>query len=120
MNKKYYREYIDKIIEQNPVYIEIKRTIEQRDDYGNIKKNKVTLSPQKVFIYNKTYQKDIIKDKGSVVQFMASNIEKLLAKHDADIKEGDTFEIDNRQYKVLYPENYMDICIQAELEVIKQ
>ena len=120
MNNRYYRKYIEKMIEQNPTTIEIERIKVIDDGFDGEIKERVKLEPQQVRIYEKKSQREIIADKGATMGYMASNIEKLLARHDADIKEGDIFKVDNREYRVLLPKNYMDICIQAELEVINQ
>lgn len=120
MNNRYYRKYIEKMIEQNPTTIEIERIKVIDDGFDGEIKEVVKLEPQIVRLYNKKSQREIVADKGVTIGFMASNTEKLLARHDADIKEGDVFKVDNREYKVLLPKNYMDICVQAELEVIRQ
>lgn len=117
MNSKYYKKYIEKMIEQCPTTIEIERVQIIDDGFDGEIKERVKLEPQQVRIYNKKSQRGIVADKGAVIGYMASNTEKLLARHDADIKEGDVFKVDNREYKVLLPKNYMDICVQAELEV---
>lgn len=120
MNKKYYKKYIEKMVEQSPITIEIERIRIIDDGFDGEIMERVKLEPQKVRIYDKKSQREIVADKGATMGYMSSNAEKLLARYDADIKEGDTFKVDNREYKVLLPKNYMDICIQAELEVIRQ
>ena len=55
---------------------------------------------------------------GYGVTYTGVQVTKILAKHDADIQEGDTFEYEGKKYKVLFVKDYMDICKQIELEVI--
>lgn len=120
MNIRYYRKYIEKMIDENPTTITIKRIKEIDDGFGGVKKEKIMLEPQIVRVYEKKSQREMVLDKGAAIGYMASNTEKILAKHNADIEEGDTFKVGNRKYRVMLSKNYMDICIQAELEVIEQ
>lgn len=120
MNKKYYKKYVEKLINSNPTTIQIKREKIIDDGFGGEKKEVIKVEPQIVSIYDKKSQREMIADKGAVVGFMSSNVEKMLAFGDADIEEGDRFKVGNREYRVMLPKNYMDICVQAELEVIDQ
>lgn len=115
----YYRKYIEKMIKENPAEIEIARTILKDTGRGGKTKETIKLDPQIVTIYNKKSQRERVNDSGEVIGYMASSIEKLLAKHNADIEEGDTFINGNRKYRIVFVNNYMDICKQAELEVIE-
>ena len=108
------------MINSNPTTITIKRIKIIDDGFGGEKKEAIEVDPQIVSIYDKRSQREMVADKGAVIGFMSSNAEKLLAFGNADIEEGDKFKAGNREYKVMLPKKYMDICIQAELEVINQ
>lgn len=118
MNKRYYRKYIEKLITANPTNIIILRYIEKDDGFGGKIKDKIVLESQEVNIYERKSQREIVTDAGEIT-YSAVNIEKLLARYDADIKEGDVFEANNRRYRIKFIKNYLDICKQAELEVIE-
>ncbi len=115
----YHKKYVEKMIKKNPAEIKVTRTILKDTGRGGKKKEVINLDPQTVTIYNKKSQRERINDSGEVIGYMASSIERLLAKHDADIEEGDTFINGHRKYKVTFVNNYMDIYKQAELEVIE-
>lgn len=115
MNKKYYREFIRKLINQDPAEITITRKTVTDDGFGGKIEEEVTLEPQTVRIYNKKSQREIISDVSITV---TSNMLKLLAMHDADIQKGDTFPHDGKTVRVTFINDYFGICKQAELEVI--
>lgn len=116
MNKKYYKKYIEKLIDANPATITIKREIKTDDGYGgyDVEKEKIT---ETVTFYDRNTRREVITDSGVI--HTGVNITKILALYDADIQEKDIFEYNGKTYKVLYVKSYLDICKQIELEVIK-
>lgn len=115
MNTKYYKKYIEKLINSNPANITIKRKIKTDDGYGGTIIEEKEVNETVTFYEIKTIR-EVLTDYG--VTYAGAQATKILAKHDADIQEGDTFEHGGRKYKVLFVKDYMDICKQIELEVI--
>jgi len=115
MNKKYYREFIRRLINQDPTEITITRKITTDDGFSGKIEEEITLEPQTVRIYNKKSQREIISDASITI---ASKMLKLLTMHDTDIQEGDTFAHDGKTIRVTFINGYFGICKQAELEVI--
>ncbi len=118
-NNRYYRRYIEKLIASNPATITITRTTKTDDGYGGSDEQEKTLCPQTVTIYNQKARREIANDSGITVAYALSSVEKLLATSSADIAEGDRFTFAGRKYQVLFVKNYMDICKQAELQVVE-
>lgn len=119
MNTRYYKKYIEKLINADPVNITIKRTEITDDGFGGKEETTVTLEPQTVTFYDRKAQREVVSDIGTVTAYYASNTTKLLVMGDADIKEGDVFEYGGKTFKVGFVKPYFDVCKQAELEVIK-
>ena len=115
MNTRYYKKYIEKLINSNPANITIKRKIKTDDGYGGsiIEEKEIT---ETVAFYERKARREVLTDYG--VTYAGVQVTKILAKHDADIQEGDTFEYGWKKYKVLFVKDYMEICKQIELEVI--
>lgn len=111
----YYKKYIEKLINSNPATITIKRKQEVDDGYGGtiVEEKEVN---ETVAFYERKARREVVSDYGTT--YTGVNITKILAKADADIKEGDTFIFEREKYKVLFVKPYMDICKQIELEVI--
>lgn len=118
MNVKYYKKYIEKLINSNPTYIKIRRTRSTDDGFGGTEESAVTLRPQKVTFYEARAQREVVSDKG-ITSYYSSNVVKMLAKSGADIKCGDIFKSGGQTFKVAFLQPYLDVCYQAELEVIK-
>ncbi len=111
----YYKKYIEKLINSNPANITIIRKEETDDGYGGsiIEEKEIT---ETVTFYERKARREVLTDYG--VTYAGVQVTKILAKHDADIQEGDTFTQEGKKYKVLFVKDYMDICKQIELEVI--
>lgn len=116
MNTKYYKKYIEKLINSNPVEITINRKITTPDGYGGTTTEDIEVNAT-ITLYDKKARKQIVSEQG--VSYTGITVTKLLALHDADIIEGDTFTINGNKYKVSFIKPYLDICKQGELEVIK-
>jgi len=112
----YYKKYIDKLINSNPTDIEIKRISKVDNGYGGYTTTEVVIN-ETVTFYNRRAVGEVISDSG--ISFKGVNIAKMLSTGDADIIKGDTFILDNLEYRVLFANAYFDICKQIELEVIK-
>lgn len=114
----YYQKHIEKLINANPTIINITRMQESDDGYGG-----VTLTPKEisetVTFYQKRANRELINESGISVGYMASSIEKILTKSDADIIKGDMFIANGREYKVQFVNPYFDICNQVEVGVVK-
>ncbi len=115
MNKKYYKKYIEKLINTNPTTITITRKVETDDGFGGTTIGKKTVT-ETVTFYNRRARREVVSDYGK--SYVGVQVTKILAKHDADIQEGDTFTQEGKKYKVLFVKDYMDICKQIELDVI--
>ena len=115
MNTRYYKKYIEKLINSNPANITIKRKIEIDDGYGGtiVEEKEIT---ETVTFYERKARREVLTDYG--VTYAGVQVTKILARADADIQEGDTFKHEGKTYKVLYVKPYMEICKQIELEVI--
>lgn len=115
MNTRYYKKYIEKLINSNPVDIKIVRKKEIDDGYGGtiIEEKEIT---ETVTFYERKARREVLTDYGPT--YVGVQVTKILAKHDADIQEGDTFTQEGKKYKVLFVKDYMGICKQIELEVI--
>lgn len=115
MNARYYKKYIEKLINSNPANITIKRKNEIDDGYGGtiVEEKEVN---EIVAFYERKARREFLTDYGTT--YTGVQVTKILARYDADIQEGDTFECGGKKYKVLFVKDYMEICKQIELEVI--
>lgn len=114
----YYKKYIERLINFDPTTINITRIEKTDDGYGGYTETERTIA-ETVTFYQKKSNRQIVTDTGVNVGHMASSVEKILTKFEADILEGDTFKANGREYKVLFVNPYIGICKQIELEVIK-
>lgn len=114
----YYKKYIEKLIESNPTTINITRIEKVDDGYNGYIEKPVEIT-ETVTFYEKRSNRETVSESGVTIGYMATSIEKILAKANTDIIEGDTFKANGREYKVLFVNQYLDICKQIELEVIK-
>lgn len=115
MNNKYYKAYIKKLIEFNPTDISIERKIKEDDGFGGYTYTTVLIN-ERVTFYDKKARREVVTDYG--VTYTGVSVTKILAKGNADIQKDDIFTVNGITYKVLFPNNYFDICKQIELEVI--
>ncbi|MFY9394257.1 MAG: hypothetical protein WAP36_06155 [Halanaerobiales bacterium] len=113
----YYKKYIEKLIKTCPTSIVIKRTVVEDDGFGGKVETPVELPPQEVAFYRKQAQRIILQDKGETVAHGAGAM-KMLARGDADVLEGDTFEHEGKTLRVALLADYGGVCKQAELEAI--
>lgn len=118
MNDKYYKAYIEKLIEVDPVEINITQRLEIDDGYGGKKYIEKEISEIGTF-YNKSAFVTKMVESGQVNSGRLAKT-KLLTRANTDIKKGDKFTVGNRRYEVLYPQNYKNICTQIELDVITE
>lgn len=116
MADKYYKKYIEKLINSNPTDIVIKRKENDDDGFGGEIVKDVTIN-ETVTFYDRKARREIVTDYGTT--YVGVSVTKILAKGDADIIKDDKFTVDDTEYKVLFVKPYMDICKQIELEVIK-
>jgi len=119
MNVKYYKKYVEKLINADPTDITIKRKTSTSDGYGGKIKTEETLDPQTVRIYNKKAQRELVNDSGIVTAYYTSSMHKILAKTDADLKEGDTFAYQGKTFEITFLRSFEGICLQGELGIIK-
>lgn len=118
-SNKYYRRYIEKMVESNPVDIIITRLTKEDDGFGGVDEQEITLPPQTVTFYNRKARREYVSEAGTTIGFMSSSVEKILATADTDILEKDEFTHTGREYRVSFVNDYMGICKQAEVAVIK-
>ena len=115
---RYYQKYIEKLINTNPADIVLTRIIKEPDGYEGYNEYPVQISLTVTF-YTKKVFRTTIQEKGVVSSDLTRQVNKILAKGDADIQEGDTFEHGGRTYRVSFINTYLDICKQAEVEAIE-
>lgn len=113
----YYKKYIEKLINANPTTITIKRFTKVDDGYGGHTTTETT-HEEIVSFYKRRSNREFVSDSGVSVGFMATSVEKILAKATADIIRGDKFVANDREYRVTFVNSYFDICKQIEVEVI--
>lgn len=114
----YYKKYIEKLIDSDPTNIVITRIEKISDGYKGYIEKPIEIT-ETVTFYQKKSNRQTVNESGVVIGYMATSIEKILAKGNANILEGDTFKASGREYKVSFVNSYLDICKQIELEVIK-
>ncbi len=112
----YYKKYVEKLINSNPATITIKRKVEIDDGYGGTIINEKEIT-ETVSFYERNARREVVTDYGTT--YTGTQVTKILAKGDADIKEGDVFEYNGKTFRVLFVENYLDICKQIELEMVQ-
>lgn len=115
MNSLYYKKYIDKLINSNPVEIKINKQIKTSDNYGGFTTKTITVV-EKAMLYDTRARREVVTDYGKT--YTGVSITKLLAKGDSEIKKGDTFTLEDVKYKVFSVNDFEPICKQIELEVI--
>lgn len=114
---KYYKRFIEKLIDEDPETVTITRLAKTPDGYGGYTTSPLTVTAT-VRIYNKNFTRGVARESGEVIGFMAGNIDKILATADADILSGDTFSSGGKHYRVMQVNEYFGICKQVELEVL--
>lgn len=117
-NKIYYRKQIENLINTNPITINITRMEKISDGYGGYITTE-TNHDETVTLYQKRSSRESIDESGVIVGHMVISVNKILAKSEADILENDKFEVNGKEYKVLFVNDYLDICKQIELRVVK-
>ena len=117
-NSFYYRKFIEDIIEKDKININIIRVTKEPDGYGGHTETEETIS-EGVRLYKSGAKRVVVNDMGVIIGHQGYSQEKILALPEADIREGDTFTVGNRQYKVKYVQQYFNICKQIDLEVVK-
>lgn len=116
MNNKYYKSYILKLINTIPTEINIKRTTIIDDGYGG-HTEEIQEFREVVAFYDKKTRVELFSDSGT--GYTGSNMSKILAIREANIKDGDYFTTNGKGYKVLQVIPYFNICLQIEIEVVK-
>ncbi len=116
MADKYYKKYIEKLINSNPTNITITRKIETDDGFGGTIIENIEVT-ETVAFYDRKARREVVTDYGKT--YTGVQITKILAKGNADIKKDDIFTVDDIEYKVFHVNSYRGICKQIELEVIK-
>ena len=114
----YYKKYIEKLINANPTTLTIKRITKVDDGYGGHTTTEST-HDETVTFYQRRSNREFVSDSGVSVGWMATSIEKILAKATTDIVRGDKFIANDREYRVTFVQPYFDICKQIEVEVIE-
>lgn len=114
-DNKYYKKYIEKLINADPTTINITRKIETDDGYGGSIIEEIEIN-EKVTFYDRKSRREVVTDYGKT--YTGVSVTKMLATGEADIVKGDTFKVNDTEFKVLFVNDYFDICKQIELEVI--
>ncbi len=115
MNKKYYRSHIAKLIAVNPAHVTITRSYEIPDGYSGMQKEDYETTAT-VSFYERKARREVVTEYGK--SYVGVQVTKILTTHDTDIMEKDIIEHDDKKYRVIFVNNYLDICKQAELDVI--
>ncbi|WP_313758559.1 hypothetical protein [Tissierella sp.] len=116
MGDRYYKKYIEKLIDSNPIEIKYKRREKIDDGFGG----EITKDVDKkevVTFYDRKARREVVTDYGTT--YIGVTVTKILAKGNADIVKGDKFTANGVEYRVVFVEPFMDICKQIEVEVIK-
>lgn len=116
-SNRYYRRYIEKMINDNPTVITITRIEKVDDGFGGVIEEEVTIQ-ETVTFYNRRSVREIVDESGKGFALSSVSSEKLLALADTSIREGDIFNHAGREYRVSFLQDYRGICKQAELQVI--
>ena len=116
MGDRYYKKYVEKLINSNPTTIKITREEKIDDGFGGSEVKDIKVI-ETVTFYDTKARREVITDYGKT--YTGVQITKILAKGNADIKKDDTFTVDGVEYKVFHVNHYRDICKQIELEVVK-
>lgn len=116
MADRYYKKYIEKLINSNPTTITIKRKVEVDDGFGGTTIEDIEVI-ETVAFYDRKARREVVTDYGTT--YVGVTVTKILAKGGSDIVKGDKFTVDDVEYKVLFVKPYKGICKQIELEVIK-
>lgn len=116
MNTKYYKHYVQKLIDANPSVIKIRRFVDIPDGYGGHTEEEIEVA-ETVTFYERNSRREVVSEYGTT--YTGVSVSKILAHADADIEEGDEFKAHNKNYRVAFAKKYADICVQAELELIK-
>ena len=112
---KYYKKYIEKLINANPTDITITRQVKTDDGYGGSTIEEININ-EIVTFYDKKAKREVVTDYGTT--YTGVSVTKILTSADSDILEGDTFNNNGNEYRVAFVNNYFDICKQIELDVI--
>ena len=115
-NKAYYKSYIEKLINFNPTDIIISRKVKTENDYRGTSSEIITIK-ERVTFYDKKARREVITDYGKT--YTGVSVTKILARGNANILKDDIFKANGYKFKVLFVNNYFDICKQIELEVIE-
>lgn len=118
MNIKYYKRYIEKLIDASPANISFTRKEHHDDGFGGVTETETEIEPQKVRFYNKSLIRETLLDKGKISGNSSNSTLKMLAKSGANIKVDDIFVYGVRTYRVAFLGEYEGICFQAEMEVV--
>lgn len=113
-DSKFYIEILKKNIEKHKNKFKAVRYLKESDGFGGSIINEQEVEFEGV-IYNRKTSSIVFKIEGKV----ASGNEKLLALPDSDIKKGDVFYYQDRKLRIKFINNYLNICLQCELEVVE-
>lgn len=116
MADRYYKKYIEKLINSNPSTINITRKVETDDGFGGVTTEDVEIT-ETVTFYDRKSRREVVTNYGT--SYVGVSVTKILAKGNADIRKDDRFTVAGVEYKVLFAKPFKDICKQIELEVIK-
>ncbi len=116
MNKRYYKRLVERFINANPAFVIVERERREGDGYGGEIIKETIKIKHKVSFYDIKARRETIKDHGKTYTGTQTTI--ILARYDADIREGELLEYKDRTYKVLGVEFYPGICKQIEIEVV--
>lgn len=116
---RYYKKYVEKLINANPTTITMQRRTEEDDGYGGKVETLTDLLPQTVTFYMEGAQhrgvRVTVRDKGIIV---GGRVVKMLMKATGGVQEGDTFRYEGETLQVVRVADYRGICRQVELEAI--
>lgn len=119
INKKYYRHFIKKLIEQDPTDATFYRYKIVDDGFGGFTEEKDARTVRCRF-YKKHTSREAFEIEGISVNFARTAAAIILAEHDADIKEKDILIWGDREYRVNTVADYLGICKQCKLDTTEQ
>lgn len=117
VGSKYYKRYVEKLIENMPTVITHQKETRIDDGYGG-HTTEIEEIKHKVAIYNEIGRILTMSQAGQ--SFTSIGRTMMLTLPDVDLKEGELIYIGSKEYRIYLVKSYFDICKQVEIEVVSR
>jgi len=117
VDKQYYRSVIRKVIDEEKAVLSAKRVVKTDDEYGGNETEEIGIVIEGRFYGGRSYR-TVSKVAGIVFNYHSTADAKLLTMPNEDVQTGDVFEHNGHEYRVRFINNYLDVCLQCDLEVV--